>query len=116
MILPTNKGLSLEQRRLIADWAATKPLIAKIYLYGSRARETHQPDSDVDLAIVTVGKDAGEAWGHFAFEKAGWKEELQQLLHEAVQLETPDFRLDRKVGPGVLKDGQLLYSKGSNTR
>lgn len=102
-------GLTAQQRQLIGQWAAKKPLISKIYLYGSRARGSHRPDSDVDLAIVIATEDEGEAWGHFAFEKVGWTEELEGLLHCRVHLETPDFEADTKVAPGVDADGQLLY-------
>lgn len=35
----------------VAKWASTQPLIRKAYLFGSRVRGTHQPDSDLDVAV-----------------------------------------------------------------
>lgn len=35
----------------IARWAETVPCIKVVYLFGSRARGDHRPDSDVDLRI-----------------------------------------------------------------
>jgi predicted nucleotidyltransferase len=35
----------------VAKWASTQPLIRKAYLFGSRVRGTHKPNSDLDVAI-----------------------------------------------------------------
>lgn len=35
----------------VAKWARTQPLIRKAYLFGSRVRGTHRPDSDLDVAV-----------------------------------------------------------------
>ena len=36
---------------ILADWIEPAPGIPAIYLFGSRVRGDHQPDSDVDLRI-----------------------------------------------------------------
>lgn len=35
----------------VAKWAGTQPLVRKAYLFGSRVRRTHRPDSDLDVAV-----------------------------------------------------------------
>lgn len=35
----------------VAKWAGTQPLVHKAYLFGSRVRGTHRPDSDLDVAV-----------------------------------------------------------------
>lgn len=35
----------------VAKWASTQPLIRKAYLFGSRVRGTHKPNSDLDVAV-----------------------------------------------------------------
>ncbi|PLV12579.1 hypothetical protein CXG53_25205 [Pseudomonas guariconensis] len=35
----------------VANWASTEPLIQKVYLFGSRVRGDHHPDSDLDVAV-----------------------------------------------------------------
>lgn len=35
----------------VATWASTQPLVRKAYLFGSRVRGTHQPESDLDVAV-----------------------------------------------------------------
>ena len=37
--------------KLVAQWADERPAIEKAYIFGSRARGDHRPDSDLDLAI-----------------------------------------------------------------
>jgi small ligand-binding sensory domain FIST len=46
-------GLSHDAiRTVVSAWAATEPLVRRIYLFGSRARGDNRPDSDIDLAIL----------------------------------------------------------------
>ena len=35
----------------VAKWASTQPVVRKVYLFGSRVRGTHRPDSDLDVAV-----------------------------------------------------------------
>jgi predicted nucleotidyltransferase len=35
----------------IRQWAARTPSVQQVWLFGSRARDEAEPDSDVDLAI-----------------------------------------------------------------
>src|SRR5690606_13670191 len=48
----------------ISEWAVRHP-IKEVWLYGSRARGTHRQDSDVDLAVVTVGRELGDRYARF---------------------------------------------------
>ena len=48
--------------RVVADWARDARL-AEVYLYGSRVRGDHEPDSDVDLCFAFPVRDPGiMAW------------------------------------------------------
>ena len=40
-----------EMAAAVAEWAGTQPLVRKAYLFGSRVRGTHRPDSDLDVAV-----------------------------------------------------------------
>jgi Nucleotidyltransferase domain len=37
--------------QVLADWVAEAPGVPRIYLFGSRVRGDHRPDSDVDVRI-----------------------------------------------------------------
>ncbi len=80
----------IDQREFVSRvsiWAKNKPIIKKIYLYGSRAkgiRKTGEPvgeDSDWDIALDIVPlEDDIDAWNRFSKECSYWEEELGQIL------------------------------------
>jgi len=47
-------GLPESVLKLLRDYFVAHPEIVKVLVYGSRAKGTEQPGSDVDLAIVTT--------------------------------------------------------------
>ena len=51
--LPPAGGLSHDAiRTAVSAWAAAESLVRRIYLFGSRARGDHDPDSDWDLCVL----------------------------------------------------------------
>jgi predicted nucleotidyltransferase len=98
-------GLADVDRAKIVEWAKKHRLIEKVYLFGSRARGDHKPDSDIDLAIQM---DL-QAW--FEWPRQYPKSSDLQLSHP-VQLEwyEPDADLET-VGRAVKSDGVLLYER-----
>ena len=96
-------------KEAIITWARNNTEIAEVWLYGSRARGDHGPNSDIDLAIVTVGDDSSERQECWMF--ADWKN--GPVLTQIVHLEWYDPAAEMKnVGTGVKRDGILLYRKG----
>jgi predicted nucleotidyltransferase len=100
-------NLSESDLTKINAWAEQHPEIERIYLYGSRARGDHRPDSDIDLAIDMPF----ELWfdWHSRYER-----------HPDLHLSHPPhlewFREDadlERVGPAVRKDGILLYHRNA---
>ena len=59
---PIDGGTLLAARRFLAA-IGTRYAIRDAYSFGSRARGTHQPDSDADVAVILRGKtgDRGAA-------------------------------------------------------
>ena len=51
---------ALEAARFIAEqaWHVYGDLLESIWLYGSRARGDHRPDSDLDLLLVTASRES----------------------------------------------------------
>lgn len=45
----------------VANWARSEPLVSKAYLFGSRVRGEHKPDSDLDVAIEIFTLDGDSA-------------------------------------------------------
>jgi predicted nucleotidyltransferase len=69
-------GAQLLQEKLAA-WAATKPTVAALHIFGSRARGDYRPDSDLDLAFEFV--DIDEELAELIDNAARWKPELSDL-------------------------------------
>ncbi len=104
-------GLSEEDRSKIVAWARRHPDILKVYLYGSRARGDHRPDSDIDLAIVMNASDANTAFAMWSGWRSDYKESPDLHLSGEAHLEwyEPNAGLERVGKNGVEQDGLLLY-------
>ncbi len=79
-----------------------------MWLYGSRARGDHHQNSDIDLAIVTVGQNVDERFD--CWVSADWRDELSLTQEDDLEWYDPDEELIA-VGPGVESDGILLYRR-----
>jgi predicted nucleotidyltransferase len=61
----------------LTNWAATKPTIKAVYVFGSYARGEARPDSDLDLAFDFF--DDSDALAELIAIAAAWKVELTRL-------------------------------------
>ena len=64
-------------REALAQWAATKPTIGVLYVFGGYAAGTAHAGSDLDLAFDFVGVD--EQLAELIVNAERWKVELNQL-------------------------------------
>ena len=64
-------------REALRTWAASKPTIKALYVFGSYARGEAQTDSDLDLAFEFT--DVDEADVELICNATAWKSELTQL-------------------------------------
>ncbi len=95
-------------RQAVVVWAARTPAIASIYLFGSRAKGTARPDSDVDLAFQTRANGDETPYTVAFFNKDHWRNELEALLPVAVDLQYADPDEDEVVWPAVQDHGIKL--------
>ena len=70
-------------RDALAKWAASKPTIKALYVFGSYARGDARPDSDLDIALEFTGVDEDDA--ELIENAAAWKAELTQLTGISVK-------------------------------
>ena len=64
-------------REALAQWAASKPTIGALYVFGSYAAGTANAGSDLDLAFDFVGVD--ESLAELIVNALPWKAELTHL-------------------------------------
>jgi predicted nucleotidyltransferase len=88
----------------IIEWAEGNGTVQEVGLFGSRARGTEGPDSDVDLAIVLSSGDGKTNLPLYNYTKHGdkWQKELAALVGRSVSLE---------IKPANLQDYQLLWRR-----
>jgi predicted nucleotidyltransferase len=92
----------------IHEWAARHP-IAEVWLYGSRARGTHRPDSDVDLAVIMIGHDVDDRLAVFITRRVKQDLVLPNGAEAHVEWYDPEDDTSERVGPGVRADGIRIY-------
>jgi len=112
---------------VVSQWAANEPLIRRIYLYGSRARGDHRPNSDIDLAIfynvdleilsyyrgnVPIAQKMHNARrGTWNENAASWVAALEARLPVRVHIESVE-RTFKRVWPSLKQCRILLYRRG----
>lgn len=83
-------GLAVETTLLaaIGAWAAGRPEVAEVWLFGSRAKGTARPGSDVDLGLVLVPGEPGHDWPEGNYQALGdrWQAELAAIVDRHVSL------------------------------
>lgn len=86
----------------------SEPLIAQIWLFGSRAKRTNRNDSDLDLAFMVTGKTHGEAFANWCFEAETWEARLSAAIPVKLDLRCA-FPDDDIVMPAVKSHGIKIY-------
>jgi predicted nucleotidyltransferase len=83
-------NLSPDQIEAICRWAEMTPRILEVWLFGSRAKGTACPNSDIDLAITPGGEDVD---GEIIRNAQRWRDELATATRLPIDLQ--------KYGPDV---------------
>jgi predicted nucleotidyltransferase len=91
--------------RLIREWAARTDSVREVWLFGSRAKGTSRPDSDIDIGIYLMPPTPTSDWALAAYTANGddWQQELERLLGRHVSFEavTTGGRGHKEVQAGV---------------
>ncbi len=88
--------------KIIALLSALLPN-AKIYLFGSRARKTHKPFSDIDLAVEETQK--------IPFEKIGELKSIMEATNIPYKIDIVDINaVSPEMRAAIVKDRQSWKS------
>lgn len=96
-------------------WAAAIPFIDRVSLYGSRARGTAQPGSDLDLAVYAHAPD-GEHLSEWIENRQRWQKALSARLEVNVHLELANEEKDSVVAPAVAREGITIYQRQDESK
>ncbi len=101
--------LNLEEAQpTLQQWAAANSYVGELRIFGSYAKGTARPDSDLDIAVRVVRKKPGDTtvWVTACFECPEWEKELTQLL--GVQADVEDITA-KHVSQYVQEASILVY-------
>jgi predicted nucleotidyltransferase len=92
----------------IARWAATKPIIRRVFIFGSRARDDFREDSDLDVAIEIDGVN-GNALATWMFDTKPWHAEISALVPFEIDLEFFDEDETPIIKTAIERSSVLIY-------
>ena len=105
------EAISDEVLTSIVEWARAIPAIKAVWMFGSRARRDHRPDSDLDLAYELQGTRPNELYGMAMFRGRQWQRELEPYIPVRLDLQFSHPEITSEVvSPAVSREGVLLYS------
>jgi predicted nucleotidyltransferase len=101
-------------KRPLRSWGEAKTFVRRLWIYGSRAKDLHRPESDLDVAIEFDPNDGEDCLTTWTFEGDAWQRELQGSLPWRLQLEwyDPDGSTPR-IERGIRDGGILVYQRAT---
>jgi len=96
----------------IRSWAASVPVVSRVWIFGSRARGTQRTDSDLDIA-VEHGAMSGDsdAFTTSMSELENWRAQLQPLLSIRIDLQSQIPGLTHTIQSGLDESSVLIYQR-----
>src|SRR3569623_35380 len=95
----------------IQNWAASIPVIKRVWIFGSRARGTARPSSDLDIAVEhdTLRGDSN-AFTTVIGEAENWRH-IQTRVGLTVDLESYLLGITQTI-EAALNESSVLFMKG----
>lgn len=107
-----NFAISLNEASiLVSRWACEKPIIKRVYFFGSRVKQTQHDDSDLDVAIELDVLDGNAALGHFQMEEESWRRDLVNFIPWAIDIQLLHSVTTPNVCKYLLDGYELVYMK-----
>jgi uncharacterized protein len=105
--LQIDEAMNAQITQKIIDYFKDKPVVKKVYIFGSYARGEETPESDVD---ILVDLDYMKEPLFSLFEFGGMLEDLKDLLKKDVDLLSTDG-ISKYIRPYIENDRILIYGE-----
>lgn len=99
----------------IRSWAAAIPSVDRVSLYGSWARGTPGPDSDLDLAVYIRAPD-GEHLAEWIENRQRWQHALSSRLGIKVHLGSANEEAGCVVATAVAREGITIFQRQDESK
>ena len=100
---------------LLASWAARKPLVGRVFLFGSRVRGDHSSNSDLDIAIeLDPAECHGDQSGGLATwmrDTDDWQEEIAKMIPLKIDLEQYRGEDTPRILKALAQSSFVIYEK-----
>ncbi len=100
-----------EAKALVGSWAVKQKLIRRIFFFGSRVRNEHRPDSDLDIAFELIYANSDTSVAHWSLESDGWALTLSTLLPWKLDLHLFNPECTPTIANGIAKSAILVYEQ-----
>ena len=102
----------------IASWAISKPLVSRVWLFGSRVRGEHTLDSDLDIAVeidksAIQGIDYSGGFATWCSMETEWREELTCAIGAKIDLQYYREGETPTIQAGLDHSSILIYKKAT---
>jgi predicted nucleotidyltransferase len=94
----------------IGEWARLQTPIVRLWLFGSRARQTHSPDTDLDVAFEIESLPTNDARDAFDILCESWTAELSDATGLEIHFESIDLE---QTQTAVADHGVLIYEQAA---
>ena len=102
MSLPKSYGATL------VAWAQREPLIKAVYVFGSYAKGTQRPGSDLDVAL-RLELPTDEAFTELVWNRRRWSEQLTAAVGVPVEIYLYEHLYEDARTRGYLKASVVVY-------
>ena len=81
----------------LREWAQQNGNVRELWLFGSRAKGTSRPESDIDIAVALMPTDS--AFGNYVALSEKWKQEIEAIVGRSISFGAigPHTSLDAEV-------------------
>lgn len=98
----------------IRAWAGSHAVVRRVWVFGSRARGTERPDSDIDVAVEHDAMPGdSDAFTTAIYEADAWRDELAPHLSAPLDLESYIPGLTTTIQAGLDESSVLVYERAA---
>lgn len=98
-------------RRIVAKWANEKCIVQNVRFFGSRTREKHNIDSDLDIAVTLIYSEPDVSLAYWFSVEDDWRNELSEIVRWKIDLQFYHPEFSQIVAKGIDRSSMFVYEQ-----